>query len=73
MEKFRAETASITRMYRDEDPYGIMTTVLVASRIKRINDADSLSAEQKAKAIDALFEDNYDFIQTHIPQLIDAI
>ena len=73
IEKFRAETASITRMYRDEDPYGIMTTVLVASRIKRINDADSLSAEQKAKAIDALFEDNYDFIQTHIPQLIDAI
>ena len=73
IDKFKAETASITRLFRDADPYGIATTVLIASRINRINDADSLSAEQKAKAIDALMEDNYDFIQAHIPEFIDAI
>jgi hypothetical protein len=50
-----------------------MTTTLIASRISRINNADTLSVEQKAKAIDALFTDNYDFIQTHIPQLIETI
>ena len=73
VDKFIAETSWITRMFRDEDPYWLMTTTLIASRISRINNADTLSVEQKAKAIDALFTDNYDFIQTHIPQLIEAI
>lgn len=73
IDKFMAETSSITRMFRDEDPYWLMTTTLIASRISRINNADTLSVEQKAKAIDALFTDNYDFIQTHIPQLIETI
>ena len=73
VDKFIAETSWITRMFRDEDPYWLMTTTLIASRISRINNADTLSVEQKAKAIDALFTDNYDFIQTHIPQLIETI
>lgn len=71
--KFNAETASITKMFRDADPYWIMTTVLISSRIKRIADAESLSAEAKAKAIDALLTDNYDFVQTHIPQFIEQL
>ena len=70
LESFVAETASITRLFEKDDPYGLATTMLITSRINRIN---SLSAEQKAKAINVLMTDNYEFIQQHIPEFIDEL
>lgn len=70
---FIAETASITKMFKKEDPYGLATATLISSRIHRINQAENLSAEQKAKAIEALMVDNYEFIQQHIPEMIDEL
>lgn len=70
---FIAETASITKMFKKEDPYGLATATLISSRIHRINQAENLSAEQKAKAIEALMADNYEFIQQHIPEMIDEL
>lgn len=73
LESFIAETASITRLFEKDDPYGLATTMLITSRINRINQADSLSVEQKAKAINVLMTDNYEFIQQHIPEFIDEL
>lgn len=73
LESFVAETASITKLYQKDDPYGIATTALISSRINRINQAENLSPEQKAKAINVLMTDNYEFIQEHIPEFIDEL
>lgn len=73
LESFMAETASITKVFQKDDPYGVATTVLLSSRINRINQAENLSPEQKAKAINVLLTDNYDFVQTHIPEFIDEL
>ncbi len=73
LDSFLAETSSITDMYRKDDPHWIATTVLIGSRIHRINQADTITAEQKAKAINTLMVDNYDFIQQHIPEFIDEL
>lgn len=73
LESFVAETASITKLYQKDDPYGIATTALISSRINRINQAENLSPEQKAKAINVLMTDNYEFIQKHIPEFIDEL
>lgn len=73
LEWFIAETSSITKMFEKEDPYGLATTTLISSRIHRINQADNLTPEQKAKAINALMVDNYEFIQQHVPEFIDEL
>jgi len=73
LDSFLAETASITKVFKKDDPYGLMTTTLLWSRVNMINSSDYLSSEQKAKAINVLFKDNSDFIQTHIPEMITEI
>lgn len=73
IDSFMAETASITNLFKKEDPYWILTTTMISSRIERINDSTSLTAEQKAKAIETLMTDNHEFIQTHIPEFIDVL
>lgn len=73
LDTFIAESASVTNMYQKDDPYGMMTTSLLNSRINRINWADNLSPERKAKAINVLLEWNYEFIQRHIPEMIDSL
>ena len=73
LESFIAETSSITKVYQKDDPYGLATTMLICSRINRINQANSLSAEQKSAAINVLMTDNYEFIQQHIPEFIDEL
>ena len=73
LDSFLAETASITKVFKKDDPYGLMTTTLLWSRVNQINNSNYLSAEQKAKAINVLFTDNAEFIQQHIPELISEL
>lgn len=73
IDSFMAETASVTKMFRKADPYGLMTTALISSRTNWINQSQMLTDEQKAKAINVLFTDNADFIQQHIPELIESL
>ena len=73
LESFIAETSSITDMFKKDDPYWVATTVLISSRINRINQAENLSPTQKAAAINVLMTDNYEFIQKHIPEFIDEL
>lgn len=73
IDSFMAETALVTKMFRKADPYGLMTTALISSRTNWINQSQMLTDEQKAKAINVLFTDNADFIQQHIPELIESL
>lgn len=69
LDSFRAETASITNLYRSNDPTWAITLANITARIKRIYWATTLTPEQKAAAANVLFTDNYDFIQQHVTDL----
>lgn len=73
LDSFMAETASVTKMFKKDDPYWLMTSALISSRVNWINQSTSITPEQKAKAINVLFVDNADFIQQHIPEMIDSL
>lgn len=69
LNRFRAETASITNIIKWNDPYWIVTLETMDSILNRINTSNK-TAEEKLAAFDAILEDNVEFLQQHLPLLV---
>ena len=69
VDRFMAESASITNQFKQDDPAGVVTTSLIDSIYQRIYNTESLSPELKLEAMAALFHHNKDFIERNSEQL----
>jgi hypothetical protein len=55
--------SSLTHQFKNDDPTGEITAILINSTYDRINDAKNLSPAMKNEMMIGLFYDNKDFIQ----------
>ena len=63
VERVVATASSLTNLYKEDDPTGVVTTSIINSIFNRIYQAPNLTPEQKQEMMIWVFYDNKDFIQ----------
>lgn len=72
-ERVLAVMSSLTHQFKNDDPTGEITAMVINSTYDRINDAKNLSPAMKNEMIIGLFYDNKDFIQRNPEKLRELL
>ena len=72
LELMMARASSFANTYLKEDETWLVMTSAITSLINRVRDAD-ISPTLKQEMIAALWENNAEFIQTHLPQIAEKL
>lgn len=72
-ERVLAVMSSLTHQFKNDDPTGEITAMVINSTYDRINDAKNLSPAMKNEMMIGLFYDNKDFIQRNPEKLRELL